>query len=663
MLTEEISMKKILKIVGILAGTGIVVVAVMFASLPWMDRWGATAAEVAASFTGDELVRSPRLTYTRAISIDAAPGEIYPWIAQLGAERGGWYSYEWFETNILRCELVNAERIHPEWQDLKVGDPVKMCPEASGPPPYEVAILVPDRAVVLGHKANGVWIEVWQFILVPQPDGSTRLVVRSRNAAQGWFWDVIRPGEFIMARGMMQGIKERAEAMEQVGPALVVEPSTPTPEIFSALAPSPTPSDSTLPLTCQVTDLGVYVNQEWGYCFAYPGTFTVDQSRAAEGIITLYGPDLEDSANSARVSLEITVQVVPPESGLTPLVEAYRMSFGDGLPSIGRETGMLGGKSAETLDPVPGLLSSRVTMALHENILFTLRFHPSDLDIARPDLEALTQTVTGSFAFLPLTTQPSSKIQTVNWHEFDRNISLSYDSSLAPWVEARTIPAVPVNAQILYAEAQPTFAQIRFLGFQGGRPYDLPLLPIDNRMAQVRVFPTADFPGFGDDSAEGFLNQLQALNDLLQSGLDPARCTTPHPDELALPFLPWINMKQTFCARPQILEFQNGKGVRYISYYSQGPNPVLDREVFYTFQGLTEDGAFYVSAFFPVQTGVFPTEVPACPRCGEPDYDPFSEWTATLIEQLTALNAQPANDFAPSLNVLDDLIQSISIRK
>jgi hypothetical protein len=122
-------------------------------------------------------------------------------------------------------------------------------------------------------------------------------------------------------------------------------------------------------------------------------------------------------------------------------------------------------------------------------------------------------------------------------------------------------------------------------------------------------------------------------------------------------------MKQTFCAQPQILKFQNGKGVRYISYYSQGPNPVLDREVFYTFQGLTDDGAFYVSAFFPVRTGVFPAEPPACPRCGEPDYDPFAEWATILTEQLVVLNAQPGDHFAPSLNVLDELIQSIHIGK
>ena len=204
-------MKRFFKMIGILAGLGIIALVIMFVLLPWMDRWGASDGEVAATLTGDELVPSPRISYTRAVSIQAKPEEIYPWIVQLGAERGGMYSYEWLETNILRCELINADRIHPEWQDLKVGDPVKMCPGPSGPPPYEVALLEPNRVIVMGHRENENWIEVWQFILIPQEDGSTRLILRSRNAAQGWFWDAIRPGEFIMARGMLLGIKERSE--------------------------------------------------------------------------------------------------------------------------------------------------------------------------------------------------------------------------------------------------------------------------------------------------------------------------------------------------------------------------------------------------------------------------------------------------------------------
>lgn len=206
-------MKKFLKVIGFLAGLAVLAVIVIIALMPWMDRWGATDEEIAASLTGDELVPSPRITYTRAITVNASPEAIYPWIIQLGAEKGGMYSYEWFETNILRCELINADRIHEEWQNLKVGDQMKMCPGTFGPPPYEIAILEPNHAIVMGHKDKGTWVEVWEFNLVPQEDGTTRLVIRSRNSAQGLLWDVIRPGEFIMMRGMLLGIKERAEGL------------------------------------------------------------------------------------------------------------------------------------------------------------------------------------------------------------------------------------------------------------------------------------------------------------------------------------------------------------------------------------------------------------------------------------------------------------------
>ena len=205
-------MKGCLKIVGVLFLLGALAVTVSMLMVPWMNRWGATEAELAATYSGDELVPVPAVGYTRAITVDAPAEEIYPWIVQLGAGKGGMYSYDWFETNILQCPLVNADSIHPEWQDLKVGDKVKMCPQEDfGPPPYEVALIEPDRAVVMGHFENGKWVDIWQFVLVPQPDGTTRLLLRSRDMKTGGIWELMRPGEFIMMRGMMLGIKERAE--------------------------------------------------------------------------------------------------------------------------------------------------------------------------------------------------------------------------------------------------------------------------------------------------------------------------------------------------------------------------------------------------------------------------------------------------------------------
>lgn len=228
-------MKTFLKFTGILAGLGILVVILMFALLPWMDRWGATDEEIAASFPGDELVPSPAIFYNRAVTVNAQPEDIYPWIVQLGAERGGMYSYSWFETYILQCELINADRIHEEWQGLNVGDKVKMCPGDWGPPAYEVAMLEPNQAIVLGHQENGSWLDVWQFVLVPRTDGTTRLVLRSRDMKSGGIWNVIRPGEFIMMRGMLLGIKERAENFARTRSVRPAPEMTPTPEVFIPL--------------------------------------------------------------------------------------------------------------------------------------------------------------------------------------------------------------------------------------------------------------------------------------------------------------------------------------------------------------------------------------------------------------------------------------------
>ena len=208
-------MKKFLILLAALASLGIVAAGAVILLTPWMDRYGATDAEVAAAFPGDELVPNPASFVNRAITIDASPEDIYPWLVQLDAEKGGWYSYDWLETNLLRCPMTNADRIHPEWQDRQVGDKVRMCPGDFGPPPYEVAQIHPDQAIVLGHQENGEWVDLYQFVITSQADGSSRLLLRTRTMMAGGLWDLIHPGVFIMERGMLQGIKARAEALAQ----------------------------------------------------------------------------------------------------------------------------------------------------------------------------------------------------------------------------------------------------------------------------------------------------------------------------------------------------------------------------------------------------------------------------------------------------------------
>jgi hypothetical protein len=195
-----------LVVLGLGAGT-----IYQFILLPQIDRWGATDAERLAVYPGDELVPAPRGLVTRGVTVQAAPEAIYPWLVQMGADRGGLYSYTALE-GLANCPMTNADRIHPEWQNLKAGDQVKLCAQDPAPPPYIVAALEPNRSMVLGHQnSRGQWEEVWQFTLVPQADGTSRLVTRTRTMMVGGFWEVLHPITFMMERGMLLGIKARAE--------------------------------------------------------------------------------------------------------------------------------------------------------------------------------------------------------------------------------------------------------------------------------------------------------------------------------------------------------------------------------------------------------------------------------------------------------------------
>ena len=82
---------------------------------PWFLGWGVTRAELSKSLPGDTLVSQANSTATRAITIHAPPQRVWPWIVQIGQERGGFYSYTWIE-NLLGCGIVNAESTHLEWQ-------------------------------------------------------------------------------------------------------------------------------------------------------------------------------------------------------------------------------------------------------------------------------------------------------------------------------------------------------------------------------------------------------------------------------------------------------------------------------------------------------------------------------------------------------------------
>jgi hypothetical protein len=172
--------------------------------VPWMRGWGATPAERDAPLPGDELVPRPALRSTRAVTIAAPPDRVWPWLAQIGQDRGGFYSYTWLE-NLAGCRMPAADRIHPEWQHREVGERVMLHP-ATGVP---VLRFEPGRALVL---------DGWgAFVLEPADDGRrTRLLARARVAGPGavFYAALVEIPHFVMERRMLRGIARLAERAE-----------------------------------------------------------------------------------------------------------------------------------------------------------------------------------------------------------------------------------------------------------------------------------------------------------------------------------------------------------------------------------------------------------------------------------------------------------------
>jgi hypothetical protein len=177
-------------------------------------RSGAADEESRAALPGDDLIRHADLTATRAITVPGAADAVWPWIAQLGQGRGGFYSYDFLE-NLAGCNIHSADLIVPEWQHVAVGDEVRLAPEVR----LTVAAVEPGRTLVL---RGGVPIGqtpppydfTWAFTLRDEPDGSTRLLVRERYGyKRSWARPVVEVAELmshVMTHKMLRGIRDRA---------------------------------------------------------------------------------------------------------------------------------------------------------------------------------------------------------------------------------------------------------------------------------------------------------------------------------------------------------------------------------------------------------------------------------------------------------------------
>jgi hypothetical protein len=222
------------------AATWSVAVVSVVCCLAWLRRhlltWGATPAEVGSRLPGDDLLNDPTglvssaPASTMATTIAAPPKRVWPWLAQMGCDRAGWYSWDHLDNR----GRPSATRIHPEWQAIATGDRLASAP--GGETWFEVAEAQAPSTLVLratvdlatrrsipsdGPRPSRFTDGTWAFVLQPLPGERTRLIVRGRGtgaphwliaASNGAFWD---PAHVIMQVRQLHNLRRRAEQTEQ----------------------------------------------------------------------------------------------------------------------------------------------------------------------------------------------------------------------------------------------------------------------------------------------------------------------------------------------------------------------------------------------------------------------------------------------------------------
>lgn len=196
------------------AAAGVLVGTVGATVAGWHRDVGSTQTERDSALPGDDCLPTANLSATRAITIAAPPEKVWPWIAQLGQERGGFYSYTVLE-NAVGCRITNADTIVEEWQHPVAGEAFHLHPKA----PLSIAVVEPGHALVAASPSLPPSPEemgfTWAFVVEPSVGGGGRLVIRERYACPTPLMRAVVEAtswaSLVMTLGTLRGVRARAE--------------------------------------------------------------------------------------------------------------------------------------------------------------------------------------------------------------------------------------------------------------------------------------------------------------------------------------------------------------------------------------------------------------------------------------------------------------------
>ena len=234
------------------------------------------------------------------------------------------------------------------------------------------------------------------------------------------------------------------------------------------------------------------------------------------------------------------------------------------------------------------------------------------------------------------TNPPPTPQANVNCNE----VSVYVDPAIASGFDCQTIPESSGSDAPAWA-INPQYTQITLTGYALSGGFSV---------RQINLFPVKRFTEI--DTSGMIPVRVSDLQALIAGGA---------PGGEDLPLLPIFNAAQMFYSNYQVVPFVSGSGIRFVTMYGQDVGPVANNAVFYTFQGLTGDGKYWVSAILPVSSPILPADGSTLP--GGESWDQFTaNFPTYIVDIATQLNAQAPGSFSPTLAALDALVASITVK-